>query len=371
MPRRVLQVFAPPDGGVADHVLRLTEGLGAHGWEVDVAAPEGSEFVPRLRATGAAVHELPFVRAPGPKDVVVARALRALDRAARYDIVHAHSAKAGGIVRAALPRRGRLVYTPHCFPFASGDVGGSAGQLVYRAAERLLLRRTGALVAASAWERDQALERIGADPALVRVIYYGTRDCGAAEPDPQVLAFAAGRPVAGMVAVLRPQKDPLTLVRAAALLRDEGRLGFCVVIVGNGALRDDVLAEIERLGLGADVTLLPFAGDVGAYLRAFDLFALPSLWESLPISIVEAMACGLPVVGTTVSGVPEAVADGVTGRVVAPGSPPEMAAALAQLMGDPAALERAGAAGRATWERQFRLAPMLQNVADLYAELAA
>jgi glycosyltransferase involved in cell wall biosynthesis len=174
-----------------------------------------------------------------------------------------------------------------------------------------------------------------------------------------------------MIAVLRPQKDPLTLVRAAGILRDAGRLPFCVVIVGNGALREEVLAEIERLALGNDVTLLPFAGDVQAYLRAFDLFALPSLWESLPISIIEAMACGLPVVGTTVSGVPEAVADGVTGRLVPPGSPQAMADAIAGLMADPGALLRAGEAGRAAYERRFRMAPMLQNVADLYDRLTS
>lgn len=362
----VLEVLAPPDGGVAEHVLRLVEGLGPRGWRAEVAATRGSEYVPRLRALGVTVHELPFTRAPGPGDVAAARALRAIDRAGRFDVVHAHSSKAGALVRGALPRARRFVYTPHCFAF-SGDIG--AGRAAYRAIERVLLRRTAALIAASEWEREEALREIGAAPGLVRVVYCGTPPCPGGEPSAELVAFAAGRPLVGMVSVLRPQKDPLTLVRAAALLRDSGRLGFRVAIVGNGELHDDVLAEIERHGLAGEVALFPFAGGVHAYLRALDVFALPSLWESLPISIMEAMACGVPVVATRVAGVPEAVQDGLTGRLVAPGSPERLADVLADVMADRDRLAGQGAAARARYEERFRLEPMHEAITEIYDSL--
>ncbi|MCW2967816.1 MAG: glycosyl transferase group 1 [Solirubrobacteraceae bacterium] len=364
---RALEVFAPLDGGVAEHVLRLAEGLGGHGWEVEVAAPVGSAFVPRIRALGVVVHELPFVRLPHPSDVAVARGLRALDRRGRFDVVHAHSSKAGALVRAALPRPRRLVYTPHCFAF-SGDVG--PGRTAYRLVERGLLRRTRALVAASEWERREGLEQLGPRADRIRVIYCGAHAGGAEPPHPEVRAFAGGRPVVGMISVLRPQKDPLTLVRAAALLRDAGRLDFRIVIVGNGELREAVLAEIGRLGLSDDVALIAFAGTSQPYLRAFDVFALPSRWESLPISVLEAMACDLPVVATDICGVPEAVRDGMTGRLIAPGSPEALADALQALMADPATRERMGRAGREAFEQTFRLETMLERVAGLYGEIA-
>lgn len=366
--RRVLEVFAPPDGGVAEHVFRLTEGVPAHGWDVEAVAPAGSPFVDRLRATGATVHELPFDRAPGPGDLPTARALRRIDREGGFDVVHAHSSKAGAIVRAALPKARRIAYTPHCFAF-SGAFAGSQ-RSVYRAIERVLLRRTGALIAASEWEAEEARRELGAREPRLRLLYYGVPACDSGAVDAEMQAFATGRPLVGMVSVLREQKDPLTLVRAIGILHREGRLDAQVAIVGDGALRESVSREIDRLGLAAHVRLFAFGGTPQPHLRALTLFALPSLWESLPISVLEAMACGLPVVGTTVSGVPEAVVDGVTGRTVAPGSPQAMADAIAGLLADPAALRRAGAAGRERWEARFGLDRMIAEIVEIYHELA-
>lgn len=365
--RRVLEVFAPPDGGVAEHALRLTDGIRDHGWVPEVVAPAGSEFVPRLRALGVVVHELPFRRAPGPWDARAIAALRRIDAGGRFDVVHAHSSKAGALVRAGLPRaRRRAVYTPHCFSFAAGF--GRAGRFAYRLAERALVPRTARIIAACEWERGVARE-IAAPDDRVRVVYLGVPEPPAGAPDPRIAAFAAGRPVAGMVSVLRPQKDPLALVRAAALLRDRGA-DACVALVGNGELAGAVTAEIDRLGLGDVMRLFPFAGESHSALRAFDVFVLPSLWEALPISLMEAMSCSLPVVATRVNGVPEAVLDGVTGTLVAPGSPEALAGAVAGLLGDPAARARAAAAGRAHYEARFTVGPMLAAIAGIYDEIA-
>lgn len=366
--KRVLQVFAPPDGGVAEHVLRLTEGLAQHGWTVDVAGAIGSPFNARLRALGVEVFELPFVRPPHPRDGVVARRLRALGRTGRYDVVHAHSSKAGAIARSALPRGRPLIYTPHGFAFSGAFTGRKAE--VYRRIERTLLPRTDALITVCEFERRQAIEELRTTDDRVRMILSGVPDCEGADVDERVTAFAAGRTTIGMVSVLRTEKDPLTLVRAAGLLRDAGRREFCVAIVGDGALSADVDAEIARLGLGELAVRLAFGGAVGPHLRALDVFTVPSLWEALPLSVLEAMACGLPVVETPVGGVAEAVADGVTGRLVTPGSPESLATALGELLDDADLRGRMGAAGRAAYEQRFTLGRMVGEVAALYDELA-
>jgi glycosyltransferase involved in cell wall biosynthesis len=124
--------------------------------------------------------------------------------------------------------------------------------------------------------------------------------------------------------------------------------------------------EIAALGVQDRVLRLPFAPPVEQYLRGFDLYVLPSRWESLPIAVLEAMACGLPVLATTVGGTGEAVRDGVTGRLVPPGDGAGLAAALRELMEDASGMGEAGARAAAT---EFSLDRMIDDVAALYSEL--
>jgi glycosyltransferase involved in cell wall biosynthesis len=352
----VLEVLQPQDGGVAAHVLQLATGLRRRGWEIEVATPGSSAIVGPLAEAGVRVHDLPLRREPGASDLAAIRALRALDKSRGYGLVHGHSSKAGALVRAALPDRRRLLYTPHCFAFAARF--GGPQQLLYRAIEQAAVPRTGAIVAVCEWERREAARLRGA-ARLVRHIEYGVEPCAGAEPDPELLDFKGDRPLAGMVSVLRPQKDPLLAVRAMARLVCDGRTPGRLAIVGNGPMEAEVRDEIERLGVGGSVRWFPYGGVVGPYLAAIDAFVLPSAWEALPLSLLEAMSCGLPVVATSVGGTPEAVEDGVTGRVVPHGDEAALADALRDVLSDPFRLIELGQAGRHAYETRFRVDRML------------
>jgi glycosyltransferase involved in cell wall biosynthesis len=366
-PKSVLQIFEPLEGGVPEHVLRLAAGLPAHGWEVEVAAPAGTPFLAPLQGAGVPVHTLPMARAFGASDVRAAVALRRLDRKRSYTVVHAHSSKAGAFARAALPDRRRLVYTPHCFSFLGGFRGPK--RHAYRAIEQALVPRTGALIAASNWERDQALRYLRGAAARTRVIKYGVPRCGGQAASEELLAFKGQHPLAGLISRLEPQKDPMALVRAAAILRARGVDDLRFAIVGNGGLWDPLKAQIESLGLCDEVRLFPFRGGVQPYLRALDLFVLPSLWESLPMSVLEAMACHVPVLASEICGTPEAIADGVNGRLVPPGQAETLAAALEELLLDPQQLARLGEAGFKSMERGFTLDRMVRQTALVYEAL--
>jgi glycosyltransferase involved in cell wall biosynthesis len=365
----VLQVCQPPDGGVAEHVLHLSAGLRGRGWTVEAAVPPGSAASAALAEAGVRVHEIRLERAPGVADVAAARRLRALDRSAGYALVHAHSSKAGALVRTALPRRRRVVYSPHCFAFAAGF--GSAKALAYRAVEQALTPRSAAIVAVCEWERRLAERSLAGAAARTRVILNGVGTCPAAEAARELVEFAAGRPLAGLISVMRPQKDPLLAVRAFARIAAAGPPPGRLAVVGNGELSGAVRGEIERLGLREHARWFPFEGGVGRYLRAIDVLVLASAWEALPLSLLEAMSCGLPAVATAVGGVPEAIHDGVSGRLVAPGDADALAAALDQVLRDPEQRGAMGAAALEAWRRRFRLEPMVDAVDSLYRELLA
>jgi glycosyltransferase involved in cell wall biosynthesis len=174
-----------------------------------------------------------------------------------------------------------------------------------------------------------------------------------------------------MVSVLRPQKDPLLAVRAMARLAADGRLHGRLAIVGNGPVEQEVRDEIARLGVGDWVRWFPFHEAVDPYLAALDLFVLPSAWEALPLSLLEAMSCGLPVVATAVGGTPEAIEEGVNGRVVAPGDEEGLASAIGDLLADEHARARYGRAGRAAYESRFVVSRMVDDTEALYRELLA
>ncbi len=360
----VLQVVQPEDGGVAEHVLLLSRELGRRGWRVSAVVSPSSTIAAPLRAAGVTVHELAMGREPGRTDVRAARALRAIDRQERPRLVHAHSSKAGALVRLSLRGRRRLVYTPHCLAFAASF--DTTRRLAYRAIEQLLVPRTGALVAVCDWERRLAVSELRGIAGRTRMIPNGVDRPDACEPAAELAEFAAGQPLAGMVSVLRPQKDPLLAVRAAARLAPaRGRLA----IVGNGDLAEAVRSEIERLGVGERVRWFPFEGGMGRYLAALDVFVLPSAWEAFPLSLLEAMACAVPVVATDVGGVAEAVENGVTGRLVGAGDEAALATALAELLDDADLRARLGAGAERAYADRFRVGPMVDSVEALYREL--
>jgi glycosyltransferase involved in cell wall biosynthesis len=359
-------VLQPGDGGVAAHVLQLATGLRRRGWDVEVATPASSAIVDPLTEAGVPVHPLAVEREPGRADLAAARTLRALDRIRGYGIVHGHSSKAGALVRLALPDRHRLLYTPHCFAFAARF--GGPRQLAYRAIEQAAVPRTGAIVAVCEWERAQA-ERLAGAAGRVRHIEYGVASCDGADPDPELVMFKGDRPLAGMVSVLRHQKDPLLLVRAVARLADAGGLPGRVAIVGNGPIEHEVRGEIDRLGVEQHIRWFPYRGAVDPYLAALDLFVLPSAWEALPLSLLEAMSCALPILATAVGGTQQAVEDGVTGRVVQPGDEAALASALRDLLSDPLALAAMGEAGAKRYRARFRVERMLDATEALYRDV--
>lgn len=169
------------------------------------------------------------------------------------------------------------------------------------------------------------------------------------------------------VARLQREKGIDDLVAAAALLRERVP-GLRVAVAGDGPEQERFEQAIAASG--APVSLLGHRGDVGPLLAAADAFVLPSRHEGLPISLLEAMAAGLPSVATAVGGIPSLVDDGGSGLLVPASDPPALAAALERLAGDRDLAQRLGGEARRVVERDHSPAAVAAAYADIYAEVA-
>ncbi|MAS40749.1 MAG: sugar transferase [Porticoccaceae bacterium] len=178
-----------------------------------------------------------------------------------------------------------------------------------------------------------------------------------------------GGVVFGTVGRLQPVKDQRNLIRALAHWRSTGDVeAQCarLVIVGDGPMRAQLAADIEREGLSAVVWLTGARDDVPALMNAMDCFVLPSQAEGISNTLLEAMASGLPTVATRVGGNVELVAEEDSGLLVAPEDPGALAAALARIAADPAGRRRMGEAARQRAMSQFSLETMVDRYLAVY-----
>ncbi len=163
-------------------------------------------------------------------------------------------------------------------------------------------------------------------------------------------------------------KDQTTLLRAARLVA-EREPGFQLLIVGDGPDRERLTALAEELRLGGHVQFLGFRGDVSALLGTADLFVLSSVTEGISLTLLEAMAAGLPIVATDVGGNREVVVPDQTGLLVPARSPEALAEAMLRVLRDPDRARRMGAAGRQRVEDEFSLGRMVTEYGQLYLSL--
>jgi glycosyltransferase involved in cell wall biosynthesis len=174
--------------------------------------------------------------------------------------------------------------------------------------------------------------------------------------------------ILGNIARLTEQKGQEVLLQAVSLLGRNGR-NLKVVLVGGGPRRGELESLADRLGISDHVLFLGPRHDLPELLSLFDIFVLSSLWESLPVIILEAMAMGKPVVATDVAGVSEVVEHGVTGLLVEAGNPQLLAQAILKLMDNPELAAQMGLAGRQRVERDFSVERMVAETTALYDDL--
>ncbi|MBD3162427.1 MAG: glycosyltransferase, partial [Candidatus Eisenbacteria bacterium] len=285
-------------------------------------------------------------------------------RATRTQLLHTHGGTAGFTGRLAARRLGvRSVHTYHGLHYLHFR---GVRRMLYETADRLLAPGTERIVCVA--ESDLRLAR------RHRLVVEGRAAVVHNGIDPTPFAALPRRargegtgPVVGTIGRLHRQKGHRDLVEAAVrVLEEEPSCRF--TIVGEGEERGALEREIAAAGLGERFSLPGATHDATAALADFDLFVLPSLWEGLPLTLLEAMAAGLPVIASDVDGIPEAVSEGKDGLLVPPRDPAALARAILGLLRDPDRAARLGAAARRTVETRFTLDRMVRETERVYEE---
>jgi glycosyltransferase involved in cell wall biosynthesis len=322
--------------------------------------PEG-HYARRLAEQGVRTETLNLSRAPRLSDAK--RLARIIERE-RPDIVHAVMYQAIQLARMAKKR------SAHPFKLVSSPrVNYRSRSLVTLLVDRWLKNRDDLLIAESDASRRFLLKQLGYKPGKVITIRNGVDLAGwpVSKIDRQKkrmeLRLGASDILVGAIGRLDRQKGFSTLIEAMARLK--GSPLRCVIL-GDGPERTRLEALIRRHHLEGSVWLLGEKGEIPSWLSAFDLYCLPSLWEGLPNSLLEAMALGLAVVASAVDGVPEAVTSGKDGLLVPPAKPAALASALKMLSNDPGKRAAFGAAAKAAVSERFTLRRMIGEYERAY-----
>jgi len=336
-------------------------GLIARGHRCTLVCPDGSDIAAAARPLGLTVQGMAM---GGDLDIGFTWRLARWLRRIEPDLVHVHSRRGadtfGGIaarlagVPAVLSRR-----------VDSTDLPG-LGRLKYAQYQRV--------IAISSCIRDQ-LAALGVPPAKLRLV----RSAVTATPESErasrqafsdEFAMPADALPIAVVAQLIPRKGHRFFLDAVARLRDT-HPEIRAILFGDGPLQTELAVQVSELGLGKHVRFAGYHHDLGRFIGHFKLLVHPAEREGLGIAVLEAQAAGVPVVGFRAGGLIEAVADGKTGLLVAPGDVLALTAAIARLIEDDEQRARFAAAGPAHIKAGFGVDAMVDGNLSVYGELTA
>ncbi|MBI1796502.1 MAG: glycosyltransferase [Candidatus Eisenbacteria bacterium] len=358
-------------GGTERVVWEIATRLPSSRYEVAVwlaDAPGVDELAASLAARGIAVTRVAEVDSRWDWAGML-RTFRALRRHAPA-LLHIHH-----VWPAAdryLPAIARAAGVPHVV--VTEHIVGRSHSGAQRALKRRELDRADAVTTVCGAVADSLVRDYGVERARLRVVPNGADPPDEDDEHPAArrlrdeLGAGQFRPLWVCAGRLEEQKGHAVLIDALAQLKSRS-LDFVCAIAGNGALRQALERRAESLGLGRSLRFLGQIEAIGPLLAAADACVLPSLWEGLPLTLLEAMARGRPTIASAVGGIPEVVDDGVTGRLVPPGDVGALAAALEDFHRRPAESRVLGAAAAAEVRAEYTWPRVVERFEAVYDEV--
>jgi len=361
---RIVFVLTRSDtvAGVQVHVRDLAKGLIARGHQVTVLVGGRGPFLEDLARNRIPFQAIPeLVRQLDPiRDPLAGLRLRKLFKQLRPDLVSTHSSKGGILGRLAARSLGLPVtFTAHGWSFTPALAPRAAA--FYRLVEKLAAPLSTRIITVAEHDRALALRQGVGRQAQVSTIHNGVPAI------PESLRAIPERepPRIIMVARFDSQKDHETLFRALALLQDRA---WRVELVGDGPKEEEMKGLARGLGIADRLQFSGLCGDVPQRLANAQIFALMTNYEGFPISILEAMRAGLPVIASNVAGVSESVQDVRTGVVIPPRDVPAAKAGLEKLLSSAVLRKQMGLAGRRRYEDEFTFDKMVDATIAVYRD---
>lgn len=357
--RVVLVITKGELGGAQTHVAELCSALRDRcEFLVLIGGCERSPLRDALTALNIRVESLPELsNRLSPRSLLVSLLqVRRYAQSWGADLIHVHSALAGVVGRVAARLAGiPVVYTVHGFGFKP-QVPFVRRACAY-IGERLLAPFSTHFICVSSTEREFAL-RLGIPPSRISVIANGLSD------SPLRAAPSSSPATLIMVARMAAPKRHDLLLKALQVLRARGIAPPPTVMAGAGPL----MTQVGEAASAFDLSCITMSGDVpdiAARLSQAQIFVLLSDHEGHPISVIEAMRAGLPIVASDLPGIRGQVTDGVEGLLTG-GEPAQVANAIERLIADPELRDRMGAAARCRYEKEFSAFGMAEQVEDVY-----
>jgi glycosyltransferase involved in cell wall biosynthesis len=359
-------------GGGESHLLSLTAHLDRSRFEPVVLSFTDGPMMERLKEMGV---ETRLIYTEKPFDIRIWGQVKRLLQAEAPDIIHAHGTRASSNVLWAARKLGiPVIYTVHGWSFHQDQ-----HPLVRRLrilGEKYLTERSEVNISVSASNQQSGKEMI---PQFRSVVINNGIDQQKFDPERAYsdiraeLGIARDSVVVLFIARFTAHKQPLILIRAFAraltMLQGIGAAGLHLLMVGDGDEKDAGVALARELGLEDKISFQAFRQDVPDVLHAADIFVLPSLWEGLPIGLLEAMAMRKAVIGTRVDGTREVLQDGDNGLMVEPGDVDGLAAAIVRLAADRELRESLRARAFQTVRQRFDAATMTREIESIYSKV--
>ena len=377
-PIRVLQVITRLiPGGATDITLNLCRGLKERGFQVELAAAPDPKMTETVHKTGVPFHPIPeFRREISPVyDFLALLKLYKLIRKGGYQIVHTRTSKAGILGRLAA----RLAHAPVILHEPQGSIFhptffSPPAQWFFALVERLAATWADKIIVLCQSEvNDYLNHRIAPKEKyiVIRAVFDMDRFrqvwVNVAEKK-QELGLPKDSFVIGIIARLSPEKGHFDALEAFQKVHKEIPDAF-LLIVGEGELKKAIRQRVTRMGIEDRVVMAGYRGDIPEITRILDISLNPSLWDCSPRSILEAVVCGVPVVATTVGGIPEMVSNEESGLLVPTGDTEAMAHCILRLRRDEELRKRLTIKAAERIQELFDPVQTIERTVQLYLEL--
>jgi len=337
-------------------------------FEVEVLSFTEGPMVDKLKALGIKTHIIPTLK---PFDTKCWRAVKDLIKAGDFDLVHAHGTRAASnVFFGAKQTKKPLIYTVHGWSFHDGQ--NPVVRKLREISEGFLTRKANLTIAVSKSNEKDGQQRFGLSKSAVvfNGIDFEKFKINSEERNKirVELNLPTNKTIVGYMVRMTYQKDPFTFIKAIAKVTFKSS-AVHFLIVGNGELEEETKALAAAYGLEHCITFLDFRSDIPALLNAIDIYCLPSLWEGMPIGLLEAMAMGKACIATGVDGTLELIQHEENGILIPKKDEQALANAILDLHLNPSKRKQLSMNAQALIQAEYSLDRMVKQVEKTYTSL--